>query len=144
MPTISLDLGGVGELPEEGVYRIVCDKAVYKQNKSKDGWIGNLQMHLVDMDDENFENFKVFDNISFKPTALWRTKEVLEAFTNEEWAEDGMEIDVDDEDNTIIALTDKTCLCVLYHEEYNGKPQARVKSYLPDNGEVEIGPSKSL
>lgn len=143
MPTISLDFGGVGELPVEGTYRCVCDKAVYKQNKSKDGWIANLQMHLVDMDEEVFENFKIFDNISFKPTALWRTKEVLEAFTGEEYSEDGMEIEVDD-DNLLVALTDKSCLVVIYHEEYNKKITARVSSYLPDDGQVQIGPKQSL
>lgn len=142
MPEIDLDFGGVGALPEEGVYRITIDKpAIYKQNKTKDGYIINLQMSLTDMPDEAFEGMKVFDNPSLKLSARWKLQEVLEAFTQEEWKDDGLKITVN-EDNEVEDLpVGTTALGLVYHDDYNGRLQAKVRNYFPDNGTVEIGPS---
>lgn len=143
MPEVDLDFGGVGALPDEGYYRLRCDKAVYKQNKTKDGHIINLQMSLIDLPDEldNFENMKVFDNPSFKLAARWKLQEVLGAFTGEDWEEDGMKLEIDDDDNTVPVLTDATAIGLCYHDEYNGRLQLRVKNYFKDDGTIEIGPS---
>src|SRR5688500_4371180 len=118
MPTVDLNFGMVGAIPDEGIYRAECKKAVYKLNKTGDGHIINMQMTLIDMEDDRFENFAVFDNPSLKVTARWRLKEMLEAFTGEPWTEDNMEIEVDD-DNRVPLLEESTCLVLVEHNEYN-------------------------
>jgi hypothetical protein len=150
MPTVSLDFGSVGKVPE-GWFRLVCDKAVYKPNKSKDGFIANMQMHLADMPDEfeEFENMKIFDNPSFKLAARWKLQEVLGAFTQEDWTGDGMQLEVVCEEDCgeedcphqliIPILTDATAVGLIYSEEYQGRVNARVSRYIPDDGTVEFG-----
>jgi hypothetical protein len=143
MAKLDLDFGGVGALPEEGVYRLTIDKAIVKSNKAKDGKVVNLQMSLTDMPDEAFEGQKVFDSPSLKLAARWKIKEVLEAFTQKDWDEDGLEIEYDEETGEIEMLQNLTALGICYHDDYQGKMNLKVKTYLPDNGQVEIGASAS-
>lgn len=155
MPEVDLDFGGVGALPDEGVYRLNCDKAIYKQNKTKDGFIINLQMSLVDMpdDQEDFEGMKVFDNPSIKLAARWKLQEVLQAFTGDPWDEDGLKLEVECEEDcgeddchhqmVVPVLHEKQALGVCYHDDYNGRLSLKVRTYLQDDGNVEIGPSQA-
>jgi hypothetical protein len=151
MPTVDLDFGNVGKVPE-GWFRLVCDKAVYKPNKAKNGFIANMQMHLVDMPDEfeEYENMKIFDNPSFKLAARWKLQEVLGAFTGEDWEQDGMKLEVECEEDcgepacehqkVIPLLQEATAVGLLYADEYEGRVNARVKRYIPDDGTVQFGP----
>jgi len=150
MPTVDLDFGSVGKIPE-GWFRLVCDKALYKPNKSKDGFIANLQMRLIDMPEEfeEFENLSIYDWPSFKLSARWKLQEVLGAFTGENWEEDGMQLEVECEEDcgedscphqmVIPILKDATAVGLIYGKEFDGKVRANVKNYLPDDGTVEFG-----
>ena len=150
MPEIDLDFGSVGQVPE-GWFRLTCDKAIFKPNKSKDGYIINLQMRLIDMPEEfeAYENTMVFDNVSMKLAARWRLKDVLSAFTGDDWSDDGMKLQLEceecDEDNcahqkNVPALVDHTAIGLIYGEDYQGRISARVKNYLVDDGAIEFGP----
>jgi len=164
MPEIDLDFGGVGQVPE-GWFRLTCDKAVYKQNKNKDGWIINLQMHFTDMPEgnlpgtempyESFENNMVYDNPSLKPNSRWKLKRILEAFTGENFEEDGMKVsytcsvDCDEFEDTgkcqhewvVPMLQGETVVALIKGEDYEGRTLARVEKYIYDDGSTEFGPN---
>jgi hypothetical protein len=152
MPSVDLNFGDVGKIPEEGTYRYLIDKAIFQQNKSKDGFVVNLQMDLIDSPDEKFEGHKVFDNPSFKLSARWKLQEVLQAVTQQEWQEDEMNIEWECEEDCdaetfeecphkkhVPLLEGKTVLGISYHYDYNQRLTLKIKNYLPDNGMVEIG-----
>ena len=161
MPVVDLDFGAVGKVPE-GWFRVVCDKATFKKNKSGDNYIINMQNHLADMPEGNlpgsevpyeaFENLNIFDNVSFKLSSRWKLQEVLSAFTGEDWEDDNMKLEVECEhcdedgcshDKIVPVLIDQTAVGLVYSEIYQGKPQARVRRYIPDNGFVEFGPDET-
>jgi hypothetical protein len=163
MPSIDLDFGSVGKVPE-GYFRLVCDEAEYKQNKSKDGYIINLKMHLTDMPEgclpdtdleyASFENSAVYDNPSLKPTARWRLQKVLAAFTGEDWEQDGMKLTVVCDENCdqfeetgkcehkklVPLFSDATAVGLIYADDYNGRILMKVNEYLYDDGNIEFGP----
>jgi hypothetical protein len=158
MPEIDLDFGSVGKVPE-GWFRLVVDKAIFKSNKSRDGYIINLQMRLIDLPSgtmpdtdveyEQFENMMVFDNASMKLSARKFLQKKLTAITQRDWSEDGMKLklvcDVCDEDSCthekhVPELEEKTVVGLIYGEDYEGTLQARVNRWLPDDGSVEFGP----
>ena len=140
MPTVDLNMGSVGKVPE-GYFRLSVDKAIYKSNKTKDGKIINLQMSLIDMPDEfeDFENTKVFETASFKPTGLWRVQEVLRAFTGDPWDEDNLSLEID-EDGNVECLQDATAIGLIYADDsYQNRVQPKVKSFFVDDGSIELG-----
>lgn len=153
MPEIDLDFGE--KLPDEGVYRVHSDDAEYKLNKTKDGFIINLKMRMIDMPDpfEEFENLPVYDNPSLKLSARWKLREVLEAFTQDPWDEDGLKLEVvcvEDCDADLVdcphkkivpCLIDKDALGICYHDDYSGRLSVKISRYLADDGQVQIGPS---
>lgn len=149
MPEIDLDFGSVGKVPE-GWFRLNVDKAVFKPNKSKDGYIINLHMRLIDMPEEFewAENMMVFDNASMKLSARRFLKQKLSAITGEDWSDDGMKLEIvcdlceEDEcthDKHVPILEDQTVVGLVYGEEYQGDLQPRVSRWLPDDGSVEFG-----
>lgn len=166
MPTIDLDFGSVDKVPE-GWFRLTCDQAILKPNKSKDGYIINLQMHFTDMPAgnlpgtevpyEQFEGSMVYDNPSMKPSARWKLKGILQAFTGEDWDQDGMELEVScvEECDTfkeegkckhnkhVLLFEDTTVAALIYSEEYEKRTLARVEKYVYDDGQIEFGASDS-
>lgn len=144
MPKIDLgDFSKIGELPPEGYYRFQIQKQpVMKQNSKKDGQIIEIDCLLIDSPDPDFENFSRRIWPSLKVSARWKLKEQLEAFTQREWNEDNVELEVDD-DNILIDpdLEGATFIGLCVHgTDNNNKPSFEIKTYLPDDGTVEIGP----
>jgi hypothetical protein len=159
MPEIDLDFGSVGKVPE-GWFRLTVDKAIFKPNKSRDGYIINLQMRLIDLPSGNlpgtdtpyeaFENMMVFENASMKLSARKFLQEKLNAITGEDWDADGMKLKVDcglceddscDHEKHVPALEDQTVVGLIIGEDYEGRLQARVSRWLPDDGSVDFGPN---
>lgn len=155
MPEISLDFGNVGKVPE-GYFRVQITKPIYQSNNNHDGMIIKTQMKCIDMppEFEDFEGHVVFDQPSFKPTALWKTQEFLHAFTGEDWTEDGMKLEyacIEDceishdniakcpHEKIIPILVDATAVALLKREVYNDRPSAKPQHYLVDDGTVEFG-----
>lgn len=66
---------------------------------------------------------KLWNNTSLAPQALWNLRGTLEAI--------GVEIPDDDMDIELSELVDKECTVLVGHEDYEGKPQARVIDVLP-------------
>ena len=150
MPEVKLDFGSVGKVPE-GWFRLTIDKAIFKSNKSNDGYIINLQMRLIDMPDEfeAYDNMMVFDNASMKLSARRFLKQKLSAITQKDWSDDGMALEVScelcdeescDHEKHVPELEDQTVVGLIYAEEYQGDLQARVRRWLPDDGSVDFGP----
>jgi hypothetical protein len=159
MPTVDLDFGSVGKVPE-GWFRLVCDKAVYKPNNANNGFVANLQMRLVDMPEafEEFENMSIYDWPSFKLSARWKLQEVLGAFTGENWEDDGMKLEVECEEDCedshknlakcphqkiIPMLAGLTAVGLITTGEYNNKPKANIERYIPDDETVQFGPDET-
>lgn len=156
MPEVDLDFGSVGKMPEDGTYRLHVDAAIFKKNKDKDGFVANLQMSLTDMPDNTFDGMKVFDSPSFKLSARWKLKEVLDAVTQQDWDEDAMKLEWVCEDDCdaetfdecphkkhIPILEDTDVLGICYADDYQGRLSMKVRTYLPDNGVIAIGPSEA-
>lgn len=69
---------------------------------------------------------KVWNNTSLAPQALWNLRGTLEAL--------GIDIPDDDTDIELDDLVDKECIVVIFHEDYEGKKQARIQDILPAEG----------
>lgn len=146
MPTLDLDFGDVNKVPPEGVWRVLIKEGIYKQNKAKDGFIIEFDAELMDMPDPDFDGFKVFPkpNASLKPAARWKLQEVLSAITQEDWSDDGMQLEVNEDDNTVPVVEGKTVLAVIVHETYNKRVNAKIETWIADDGEVTIGETVNL
>jgi hypothetical protein len=68
----------------------------------------------------------IMDICSLNPTARWKLKSVLEAFTCEPWEEKKMTINPDE-------LTGTSAIALVVHDSYNGVQRAKAtKVYNPD------------
>ena len=141
MPTLDLNFGDVGKVPDEGVWRILINKVIYKPNKAKDGFILDVEAVFKDMDDPAFEDFKLFPRptISLKTSARWKLQEFLNAVTQEDWSDDGMQLEVDEDTNEVHSLAGKTVLAICVHEEYNKQVNCKPDTWLADDGTTPIG-----
>lgn len=82
-----------------------------------------------------FEGSLMYHNASLSPAALWRTREVFEAFLGEV-PED--EFDVDEYAAEFVG---KTAMCSTFKDTYNGQSRVKPEDFWPseDDGEGEGG-----
>lgn len=82
-----------------------------------------------------FEGSLMYHNASLSPAALWRTREVFEAFLGEV-PED--EFDVDEYAEMFVG---KTAMCSTFKDTYNGQSRVKPEDFWPaeDDGEGEGG-----
>lgn len=142
MPVLDLDFGGVNAIPPEGVWRIHINKATYKSNKAKDGYIIDFDAEWRDLED--WDGKKVFPNpnASLKPAARWKLQEILSAITQEDWEDDGMQLEVEEQEDgslTVPMLHDKTALVIVTHDTYNNRPTISLGTWIRDDGATPIG-----
>jgi len=149
MPTLDLNFGDVGKMPPEGVWRMIVKEAIVHNNKANDGQIIEFDAEFMDMPDDTFEGSKVFPkpNASLKPTARWKLQEVLSAITQSDWSDDGMQLEVEETEKDgyyrVPSLEDKTVLVIVKHGTYNNKPTYGVDTWIPDDGQINVGESVS-
>lgn len=148
MPTLDLDFGDVGKIVPEGVWRVLIKEGTYKANKAKDGFIIEFDAEVMDMPEEyaSLEGTKVFPkpNVSLKASARWKLQEVLGAVTQSDWTEDGMQLEVNEDDNTVPIVAGKTVLATFVHEEYNKRVNSKMDTWIPDDGTIEPGEGVTL
>jgi hypothetical protein len=95
MAKINMDFTNVSsafDVLPEGAYDGEIVKAELKTNKAGDGQYINFEWEVTNP--ENDKKMKVWDIASLKPQALWKLKEVMEAFKMD--TEGAMEIDLED------------------------------------------------
>jgi len=150
---IDLNFGDVYTAPN-GYYRLHIEKARYcfPKNGSNVPQI-NLQADIVDSPVEAFEGRTIFATVSFSKKAKIFMTRYLEALTGEEWREDGMSIKVnplDESDEefdpefepgqfTNPLMDDVTIVALLEADEYEGRVNAKVRGWFPDDGSITLG-----
>jgi Protein of unknown function (DUF669) len=121
---LDLDFGGVGggfEPLPDGNYTLKVADCPVKENKAKDG---RMIVFEFDVMDDDFVGRKLWLNTSLKPAARWKLQEVLEAITQQEWREDGMELELTE-------LLGEIVTAEVFTEEYDGKPVNRINRLYP-------------
>lgn len=73
--------------------------------------------------EDEFEGAALYLNTSLLENSLWNLKGLLQAL-GEDVPNDEMDIDLED-------MVDKECMVVVEHDEYEGRPQAKVVDYSP-------------
>lgn len=129
---IVLDFDSI--LPPEGEY--VVNIAAVRLNRKKNATAEDfpyLEFHYGIMSrsdggemSEELIGHDIMDICSLNPTARWKLKGVLEAFTCKDWGEKQMTVNPND-------LLGLEAIAVIVHESYNGVQRAKAsRVYNPD------------
>ena len=108
----------------EGDYRVEVEEISREEGKNSDYLKWTLKIV-----GGKFDGKKVYNNTSLAPQALWNLANFLTAI-GEEVPDGEMELDLKE-------LVGKECMVVVQHEDYEGKPQAKVADYYPVDGDAE-------
>ena len=108
------------EILPKGKYYGKVVKAVAEMNKVGDALVVKLQWEVQD---EEYAGSKIFDNLSTKPQALFKLKNLLDVLGFDASGE--FELDPE-------SLIDQECYLMVDIQNYQGKDSNTVKSYAAE------------
>lgn len=127
--SVAVDLSGVEEATFEalpvGIYEGVIAGAEYKLSQSSGAPMWSLQLQVIGGD---YDNRRVFDNVSFSAKALPFTKKTLRILAPE------LLSGPFDPEEAVLEMQGREVRFQTKLETYQGEKQTRVKAYLPVAG----------
>lgn len=146
MASIVIDFSEIPEdvLPEEGEHRVEIVSIELRNSKS--GPHPYLNWEMTILGDSEAAGSKLWMMTSLAPKALFRLRAVLKAFDIEF---EKASFEVDDASKQLLDpdLVGRIAIAKVYHEEYQGRKQARVSDLIAadvfdENGEEADAPLK--